>query len=167
MDWDEPKRLPWWRLPESRNKGLGSMWLREKQPAEQCEVWRSSKTRVETGCSGSFRRRKGNVAEELVEVGVRGSSLREFPPPRPVKCGTKPKHKERNQTHTRKVPSSPLNVRKADAAWNKVCVAFNKGPGFLWQEYWGVLPFPPPAHSEGQGSLACCSPWSHKESDTT
>ena len=22
-------------------------------------------------------------------------------------------------------------------------------------------------HSEGQGSLACCSPWSHKESDTT
>ena len=24
-----------------------------------------------------------------------------------------------------------------------------------------------PRDSEGQGSLACCSPWSHKESDTT
>ena len=24
-----------------------------------------------------------------------------------------------------------------------------------------------PRNSEGQGSLACCSPWSHKESDTT
>ena len=24
-----------------------------------------------------------------------------------------------------------------------------------------------PGDSEGQGSLACCSPWSHKESDTT
>ena len=23
-----------------------------------------------------------------------------------------------------------------------------------------------PGHSEGQGSLACCSPWGHKESDT-
>ena len=22
-------------------------------------------------------------------------------------------------------------------------------------------------HSEGQGGLACCSPWGHKESDTT
>ena len=22
-------------------------------------------------------------------------------------------------------------------------------------------------NSEGQGSLACCSPWGHKESDTT
>ena len=83
-----------------------------------------TKTRVETGCSGSFGRLKGNVAEELVEVGVRGSSLREFPPPRPVKCGTKPKHKERNQTHTRKVPSSPLNVRKADAALKQSLCCF-------------------------------------------
>ena len=24
-----------------------------------------------------------------------------------------------------------------------------------------------PEDSEGQGSLACCSPWGHKESDTT
>ena len=24
-----------------------------------------------------------------------------------------------------------------------------------------------PGDSEGQGSLACCSPWHHKESDTT
>ena len=24
-----------------------------------------------------------------------------------------------------------------------------------------------PRGSEGQGSLACCSPWGHKESDTT
>ena len=24
-----------------------------------------------------------------------------------------------------------------------------------------------PADSEGQGSLVCCSPWGHKESDTT
>ena len=24
-----------------------------------------------------------------------------------------------------------------------------------------------PGDSEGQGSLACCSPWGHKESDTT
>ena len=24
-----------------------------------------------------------------------------------------------------------------------------------------------PADSEGQGSLACCSPWGHKELDTT
>ena len=24
-----------------------------------------------------------------------------------------------------------------------------------------------PGDSEGQGSLACCSPWDHKESDTT
>ena len=24
-----------------------------------------------------------------------------------------------------------------------------------------------PGESEGQGSLACCSPWSHKELDTT
>ena len=24
-----------------------------------------------------------------------------------------------------------------------------------------------PANGEGQGSLACCSPWGHKESDTT
>ena len=24
-----------------------------------------------------------------------------------------------------------------------------------------------PGDGEGQGSLACCSPWSHKESDTT
>ena len=24
-----------------------------------------------------------------------------------------------------------------------------------------------PGDREGQGSLACCSPWSHKESDTT
>ena len=24
-----------------------------------------------------------------------------------------------------------------------------------------------PGDSEGQGSLVCCSPWSHKESDTT
>lgn len=24
-----------------------------------------------------------------------------------------------------------------------------------------------PGNSEGQGSLVCCSPWSHKESDTT
>ena len=23
-----------------------------------------------------------------------------------------------------------------------------------------------PGHSEGQGSLVCCSPWGHKESDT-
>lgn len=40
-----------------------------------------TKTRVETGCSGSFGRQKGNVAEELAEVGVRGSSLRGFPTP--------------------------------------------------------------------------------------
>ena len=26
---------------------------------------------------------------------------------------------------------------------------------------------PTPEHSEGQGSLACCSSWGHKESDTT
>ena len=25
----------------------------------------------------------------------------------------------------------------------------------------------PPGGSEGQGSLACCSPWGHKESDMT
>ena len=24
-----------------------------------------------------------------------------------------------------------------------------------------------PGNSEGQGSLVCCSPWGHKESDTT
>ena len=24
-----------------------------------------------------------------------------------------------------------------------------------------------PGHGEGQGNLACCSPWGHKESDTT
>ena len=24
-----------------------------------------------------------------------------------------------------------------------------------------------PGDGEGQGSLACCSPWGHKESDTT
>ena len=24
-----------------------------------------------------------------------------------------------------------------------------------------------PGASDGQGSLACCSPWGHKESDTT
>ena len=24
-----------------------------------------------------------------------------------------------------------------------------------------------PGHSEGQGSLTCCSPWGHKELDTT
>ena len=24
-----------------------------------------------------------------------------------------------------------------------------------------------PGESEGQGSLACCGPWGHKESDTT
>ena len=24
-----------------------------------------------------------------------------------------------------------------------------------------------PGDSDGQGSLACCSPWGHKESDTT
>ena len=24
-----------------------------------------------------------------------------------------------------------------------------------------------PGDDEGQGSLACCSPWGHKESDTT
>ena len=24
-----------------------------------------------------------------------------------------------------------------------------------------------PGNSKGQGSLACCSPWGHKESDTT
>ena len=24
-----------------------------------------------------------------------------------------------------------------------------------------------PGYSEGQGSLMCCSPWGHKESDTT
>ena len=24
-----------------------------------------------------------------------------------------------------------------------------------------------PGDSEGQGSLVCCSPWGHKESDTT
>ena len=24
-----------------------------------------------------------------------------------------------------------------------------------------------PGDSEGQGTLACCSPWGHKESDTT
>ena len=24
-----------------------------------------------------------------------------------------------------------------------------------------------PGHSEGQGSLVCCSPWGHKESDMT
>ena len=24
-----------------------------------------------------------------------------------------------------------------------------------------------PGDSEGQGSLACCSPWTHKQSDTT
>ena len=24
-----------------------------------------------------------------------------------------------------------------------------------------------PGNTEGQGSLACCSPWGHKESDTT
>ena len=26
---------------------------------------------------------------------------------------------------------------------------------------------PTPGESEGQGSLACCSPWGHKESDTS
>ena len=26
---------------------------------------------------------------------------------------------------------------------------------------------PTPGDGEGQGSLACCSPWGHKESDTT
>ena len=24
-----------------------------------------------------------------------------------------------------------------------------------------------PGHNEGQGNLACCSPWGHKESNTT
>ena len=24
-----------------------------------------------------------------------------------------------------------------------------------------------PGYGEGQGSLACCSPWGHRESDTT
>ena len=40
-----------------------------------------TKARVETGCSGSLRRQEGNVAEELVGAGVRGSSLREFRTP--------------------------------------------------------------------------------------
>ena len=31
-----------------------------------------------------------------------------------------------------------------------------------WHEFEKI-----PANSEGQGSLAYCSPWGHKESDTT
>ena len=45
------------------------------------------------------------------------------------------------------------------------------------QEHWSGLPFPSPINGyepeqilgdgEEQGSLACCSPWGGKESDTT
>ena len=37
--------------------------------------------------------------------------------------------------------------------------------GFSRQEYWSGLPLPSPG--DAQGSLMCCSPWGHKESDTT
>ena len=48
--------------------------------------------------------------------------------------------------------------------------------GFSRQEYWSGLPLSSTngyeseqtqGDSEGQGSLVCCSPWGHKESDTT
>ena len=48
--------------------------------------------------------------------------------------------------------------------------------GFSRQEYWSgvLLPSPnerefewTPGVGDGQGGLACCSPWGHKESDTT
>ena len=48
--------------------------------------------------------------------------------------------------------------------------------GFSRQEYWSGVPLPSAnghesvqiaGDSEGQVSLACCSPWGHKESDMT
>ena len=49
--------------------------------------------------------------------------------------------------------------------------------GFSRQEYWSGVPLPSPwepheqyekaKRYDGQGSLVCCSPWDHKESDTT
>ena len=37
-----------------------------------------------------------------------------------------------------------------------------------WQHQINALEFEPtPGDSEGQRSLACCSPWGHKETDTT
>ena len=48
--------------------------------------------------------------------------------------------------------------------------------GFPRQEYWSGVPLPSLNGPEseqtlgdggGQGGLACCSPWGHRESDTT
>ena len=38
---------------------------------------------------------------------------------------------------------------------------------FSRQEYLSGLPLPPPGVGDGQGGLACCDSWGHKESDTT
>ena len=62
--------------------------------------------------------------------------------------------------------------------WTVACQA-SLSMGFSKQEYWSGLPFPSLitlnghefeqtlGDSGGQGSLVCCSPLGHKESDTT
>lgn len=51
MQREQPKWFPWRRLPEPRNKGLGSVRHPEKQPARLWEVWLVlTKTTMERHC---------------------------------------------------------------------------------------------------------------------
>ena len=57
------------------------------------------------------------------------------------------------------VKNPPARARDADVI---------PGPGrFTWRKKWQCTPLFLPGKPHGQRSLACCSPWSHKESDAT
>ena len=44
---------------------------------------------------------------------------------------------------------------------------FNIPRGYFWRRWWHPTPVLLPGKSHGQRSLVSCSPWGHKESDTT
>ena len=53
---------------------------------------------------------------------------------------------------------------RSPKAWSSL---FHENPSFFWRRQWHPTPVLLPGKSHGWRSLVGCSPWGHKESDTT
>ena len=120
-----------------------------------------TKTRVETGCSGSLGDRKGMWLRNWLKWG-QGEQPEGIPHPWDLsRVGTHTKKGNRH-THKKGAKQPPKCQKGRSLLETRFALLLTKGLGFSWREYWSGLLFPPPVHSKGQGSLACCSPWGHR-----
>ena len=73
------------------------------------------------------------------------------------------------KSHGRKslVGYSPWGCRESDTAERLHFTHFTHFILYHWRRKWQPTPVFLPGESHGQGSLAGCGPWGHRESDTT